>query len=132
MNIIFGTPDEIAQLRERFVVLELDTFRTVGGATHTVYGLVENIPLADFPILASYMQVHHDLMQAYRNQNWQYCRSALDGLHGRWNGELDSFYQDLARRVIEFEQDPPSADWDGTRVTSFLEPTQVISADTQN
>lgn len=122
MNIIFGNPQEIDQLRERFVVLELDTFRTPQGARHTVYALIENVPLPDFPLLDTYVKVHHDLIEAYRAQNWDYCRSALDGLHGHWNGELDTFYHDMARRVMAFEQDPPGADWDGSRITSFLEP----------
>jgi hypothetical protein len=121
MNIIFGDDAEIANLRDRFVVLELDTFRTTGGKRHTVYGLIENIPLEDFPVIQSYIQVHHDLLQAYRDRNWEYCRSALDGLHGKWNGELDSFYQDLAQRVLTYQQQPPESDWDGSRITSFLE-----------
>lgn len=124
MNIIFGDQQEIDQLRERFVVLELDTFRTAMGARHTVYGLIENVPLADFPVLDAYVKVHHDLMQAYRSRNWEYCRSALDGLHGKWNGELDSFYHDLAQRVTQYQAEPPDADWDGARITSFLDPMQ--------
>lgn len=119
MNIIFGT--DLEQLRERFVVLELDTFRTAHSEPRTVYCLVESIPVQDFPILESYIKAHHDLMQAYRDQNWEYCRHAIGGLHGRWNGELDTFYDDLARRVQYYELNPPEQGWDGTRITSFLE-----------
>lgn len=122
MNIIFGDAGEIQQLRQRFVVLELDTFCTPQGQRHTVYGLIENIALEEFPVLDAYMRVHHDLMQAYRDRNWDYCRSALDGLYGKWNGELDSFYQDLAQRVTAYQSDPPEDHWDGSRITSFLEP----------
>ena len=124
MNIIFGDTEEIAQLRERFVVLELDSFRTTTGERHTVHALIENVPLADFPVLAAYVKVHHDLMQAYRDRNWEYCRSALDGLYGKWNGELDSFYHDLAQRVSHYQDEPPDELWDGTRITSFLEQNQ--------
>jgi len=124
MNIIFGDQEEIQQLRERFVVLELDTFRTCGGAKHTVYALVENIPLEQFQLLETYKQVHQDLMQAYRDRNWEYCINALNGLHGKWNGELDTFYHDLARRVSGYQAQDPGADWDGTRITSFLEPNE--------
>jgi len=119
MNIIFGT--DLSDLRDRFVVLELDTFRKPGGEPRTVYCLVENIPLDDFPVLDSYIKAHHDLMQAYRNRNWEYCRHAISGLHGRWNGELDSFYEDLAQRVMQYELEQPDDSWDGTRITSFLE-----------
>ena len=66
-------------------------------------------------MLDAYIKVHHDVMQAYRDRNWEYCQSAIAGLIGRWNGELDSFYQDLAQRVAEFSSQEPTPEWDGTR-----------------
>ena len=114
MNIIRG--DRRHLVPDSYTVLELDTFKTSAGSNETVYCVIENIALQDFPVLDAYVQVHHDLMQAYRDQNWQYCESAITGLLGRWNGELDSFYQDLADRVATFKQQEPAPDWDGTRV----------------
>ena len=113
MNIIFGEP--ATELRERYVILELDTFVLPDQQRRTAWCVVENVTLGDFPILNAYQQAHSDMMQAYRDQNWQYCRSALEGLVGRWNGELDSFYQDLAQRVKQYETEPPSDHWDGAR-----------------
>lgn len=113
MNIIFG--DSVQELRDKHVVLELDTFRDSQGGRRTAYCLIENIPLQDFPVLESFVKVHHDLMQAYRKQNWEYCQHAIQGLMGRWNGELDSFYQDLLTRVNDYVQQAPEPDWDGSR-----------------
>ena len=111
MYIIFG--NQAKDLSDRFTVLELDTFVTAQGV-ETAWCVVENIPLADFATLDDYRKVHSDLMQAYRQRNWEYCRNAIGGLRGRWNGELDSFYDNLEGRVKQHEINPPAEDWDGT------------------
>lgn len=113
MHIIFG--DAINTLPDSFTVLELDTFRS-GDTQQTAWCVVENIPLASFPLLDSYKQVHSDLMQAYRDRNWEYCENAINGLKGQWNGELDSFYDHLLQRVTEYQQTPPPPEWDGSMV----------------
>jgi len=116
MHIIFG--DAVNELPDSFTVLELDTFRVPNSdQRHTAWCVIENIPLADFPVLDAYIKVHHDLMDAYKKRNWEYCRSAIRGLMGRWNSELDSFYLDLQARVDELEQNPPPESWDGCRVS---------------
>jgi hypothetical protein len=101
---------------DSYTVLELDTFQTASGKTETAYCVIENIPLQDFPVLDAYIKVHHDLMAAFRDRNWEYCESAIAGLMGRWNGELDSFYQDLADRVNVLREQQLDPDWNGIRV----------------
>lgn len=113
MHIIFS--ESLAHLPEKFTVLELDTFQN-GNDRTTAWCVVENIPLSDFPTLDSYKKVHSDLMQAYRDQNWEYCTGAIKGLRGRWNGELDSFYDNLEQRVSEYQVNPPPEGWDGSLI----------------
>jgi adenylate cyclase len=115
MNIIFG--DSIKQIPDSFTVLELDTFRMVSdGRTDTAYCVIEKIALADFDKLEAYKKVHADLLENYRRREWTYCEHAIEGLMGKWNGELDSFYSDLLLRVQAHRQTPPGDDWDGVRV----------------
>jgi hypothetical protein len=115
MNIIFG--DSIKDIPDSFTVLELDTFRMVSeGRIATAYCVIEKIPLTDFDKLDAYKKVHADLVENYRRREWTYCEHAIEGLMGKWNGELDSFYSDLLLRVQAHRQDPPGNDWDGTRV----------------
>jgi hypothetical protein len=115
MNIIFG--DSIREIPDSFTVLELDTFRMVSeGRTATAYCVIEKIPLADFDKLEAYKKVHSDLLENYRGRKWTYSEHAIEGLIGKWNGELDSFYSDLLFRVNAHRQNPPEADWTGTRV----------------
>lgn len=114
MNIIYGHQRHLVP--DSYTVLELDTFQTTSGQKQTAYCVIENIPLQDFPVLDAYIKVHHDLMQAYRQRNWEYCQSAVTGLMGRWNGELDTFYQDLVDRVAALSMQDLSPEWDGTRM----------------
>ena len=110
MHIIFG--DSLHLIPEKFTILELDTFED-GNKQETAWCVVENIPLGDFPTLDAYKKVHSDLMQAYRGRNWEYCNSAIKGLRGRWNGELDSFYFNLLQRVENCQANPPGDYWTG-------------------
>ena len=112
MNIIFG--EAMDALPGNYTVLELDTFvLPPDNKIATAYCVVEKIPLTDFPVLESYKKVHADLIQAYRDQNWEYCEHAIKGLIGRWNGELDTFYENLTQRVQEYKTAPPDEYWTG-------------------
>lgn len=113
MHIIFG--ESAKQLPDKFTVLELDTIELASsGEKFTSYCVIENIPLGDFPIIDSYVKVHHDMMQAYKDRNWEYCDAAIKGLMGKWNGEADSFYATLLSRITELKEQELPEDWDGT------------------
>ena len=113
MHIIFGSA--IEEIPNSFTVLELDTFRMVKeNRTDTAYCVVEKIPLTEFTTLDAYKKIHADLVRYYKQRQWEYCENAIEGLMGRWNGELDTFYTDLLRRVRGYKENDPPADWDGT------------------
>lgn len=112
MYIIFG--ESAKQLSDKFTVLELDTIKLKGtDEKFTSYCVIENIPLGDFPVVDSYIKVHHDMMQAYRDRNWEYCESAIKGLMGKWNGEVDSFYLNLYTRIQDLKDKTLDEAWDG-------------------
>jgi adenylate cyclase len=119
MNIIFG--ENINTLPDNYTILELDSFRLPGElAISTAYCVIENIPLHEFITLDDYRKTHNDLLEAYRNRNWEYCTSAIKSLRGRWGGELDSFYQSISDRIEQFQKSPPPDDWDGVIVKHAL------------
>jgi hypothetical protein len=112
MNIIFG--DSAKQLSDKFTVLELDTIRiTNSSEKFTTYCVVESIPLVDFPKVSAYIKLHHDMLQGYRNQEWSYCQDAIKYLKGKWNGELDSFYEEMSSRIDQLKDQLLPDDWDG-------------------
>jgi L-cysteine desulfidase len=113
MHIIFG--DAIKEIPDSFTVLELDTFRRPGQQeTFTAYCVVEKLPLGEFFSLDSFKKIHADLIKFYKQRQWTYCEHAIEGLLGKWNGELDSFYLNLLERIGEYKTNPPSEEWDGS------------------
>ena len=115
MNIIFG--ESINTIPDSYTVLELDTFRRPDGTRSVAYCVVEKIPLAEFSKIEAYRRVHADLLTNYRAREWTYCEHAIEGLVGKWNGELDSFYSNLLLRVMNYQQNPPAEDWDGVLIS---------------
>jgi hypothetical protein len=113
MNIIFG--DNVAQLaREKYTVLELDTFKIQGqDQTATAYAIVEQIPLEEMNTLSEFMNLHQNLLVEYRNRNWKYCEDAIQHLAGRWHGELDTFYTDLSERIQSLKSQSLEDSWTG-------------------
>ena len=111
MHIIFG--DAVKEIPEGLTILELDTLRTPEGANKTYYCVVEQIPLAEFPLLEAHKKIHADLLKYYKKREWTYCKHAIEGLMGKWNGEVDTFYSNLLGRVLEYKETPPDDTWDG-------------------
>lgn len=113
MNIIFG--DAVKNVPDSYTVLELDTFKLINaGQTFTAWCVIDSISLEDFPVLDRYRDLHKNLLDSYRSQDWPTCYQLIDELSGKWKGVLDSFYQDLAARIRVLEKLPPPPDWDGS------------------
>lgn len=110
MQIIFG--DNVNLLKDRFTVLELDTFCKVEAAEPiTAWCVVTELPLQEINILEHLVKLHQDLVSEWKKQNWNFCLQALNQLKGRWNGELDSFYQNLEERIQQLIHNPPDHPW---------------------
>ena len=63
MNIIFKENSDA--IREKYVVLDLDTFSLPDGAIHTACCVVENIPIAELAQTDTLKQLHADLIANY-------------------------------------------------------------------
>jgi len=112
MNIIFG--DNVAELaREKYTVLELDTFLINQDQKATAYALIEHIPLQEMGTLSEFIELHQNLLVEYRNRNWKYCEDAMEHLNGRWNTELDTFYSELYDRIQDLKTQLLPDDWIG-------------------
>jgi hypothetical protein len=103
----------IADLNAKYTLLELDTFCDPDTQrSATAWCVVENPTVDDLMNLETYKNWHSDMMQAYRAQDWSRCLEGCENLTGKWNSELDSFYQILQQRVETLMQQPPALDWD--------------------
>lgn len=114
MNIIMG--DDLAQqMGEKYTVLGLDWF-SVPGSDQPIraYCVVETVPLTDMPTLTHWRDLHENLMKNFTKQNWNFCEQAIEHLMGRWNGELDSFYQVINQRIQKRKDHGTDPDWNPT------------------
>jgi hypothetical protein len=113
MHIILG--DNITEeMAERYIVLELDSFLVPGkDLVVSAFCLIENVPIAELAQAHHFQDLHAQMIKNYRSGNWKFCQDALEHLQGRWNGEVDSFYQTLSVRISDLEKhDPAHTHWD--------------------
>ena len=67
MHIIFD--DHVDKVKDRFTVLELDTFRVPEqDRTVKTWCVVETVPFTEIPIIDQLSQLHDNLMRQYRDQ----------------------------------------------------------------
>jgi hypothetical protein len=99
MHIIFG--QDVEEIRQKHLVLELETFIVAGKPT-TAYCLVppESIKVEEMPDLARYKGIHEALIDALNRKDWSTVSEGITHLRGKFNGELDSFYDILEQERI--------------------------------
>jgi hypothetical protein len=99
MNIIFDT-DHIESIKNNNVLLELDTFYfSKLNKTVTAYCVIENVKITDLSAVEQNISLHNQLIEAYKKRDFKLCEDLADSLTGCFNGEVDSFYQDLITRT---------------------------------
>jgi hypothetical protein len=113
MNIILGRPSE-PEITEKYILLELDSFRlTEGGEQVPSFCVLENFAVNEMLQMQQYIDLHANLMNEYRKQNWSFCEQAIEHLMGRWQNQLDSFYTTLLERVNQLRDRQLDESWDG-------------------
>jgi hypothetical protein len=113
MNILLG-PQITDDIRDRFILLELDSFRTAPASDSvTAYCLIEQISIGEMLVMQQYLDLHRNLMPNYRQRNWNYVEQAIEHLMGRWDNQLDSFYSDMLIRVQALKSQDLDDTWDG-------------------
>ena len=105
MQIIFGT-ESANELRQRYTVLELEEMtipETDEQPSKTVvaYCVVpaEKISLEELPIIDNWVKLHEDFLNGYKTQQYDYCTQCIEHLMGKFGGELDTFYEEILRRI---------------------------------
>lgn len=112
MHIILGE-QHAQQASEKYVVLELDSFHTADQPQPvSAFCVIENVPIHELAQVDQYRDLHQQLIKNYRRANWKFCEDALEHLQGKWNGEVDSFYDLMQQRIQQNKQKHDSNDWD--------------------
>jgi hypothetical protein len=99
MEIIFGR-ENAEKLREKYTVLDLEKVEVEGKAME-VFCLIpaEKLALSDLPNIDNWIKLHNDFLHGYHTKQWSYCRQAIEHLMGQFGGEVDTFYEELLKRI---------------------------------
>ena len=103
MQLIFGRENAEA-LREKYTVLDLETVEK-DGVTLEVFCLIpgDKLGITDLPQLEQWTKLHYDFLKGYSEGHHNYCRQCIEHLMGKFGGELDTFYEEILRRIDESE-----------------------------
>jgi hypothetical protein len=98
MQIIWNR-EAAESLRTNQTVLELETF-PVGEQTITAYCVIpaERV-FPDIARLEDLKQLHQSFISAFNEKNYQLCQDIAPELIGRFGGELDSFYEEILKKI---------------------------------
>ena len=99
MYIIVGT-DRASVLRETHTVLSLEKI-VHEGTEDRAYCVVPSdaVNFMEIPQLKQHTDLHEQFVAEYEIGNYQYCRDAAEHLYGKFGGELDSFYDEILKRI---------------------------------
>lgn len=114
MNIIFE--NELTEdIREKYTLLELDTFLKTGTGDRVRSFCVltnEDITLQEIAQISHNKDLHENLIKNYRLRNWNFCLEAISHLQGKWKGECDSFYSVIGARIKSYQTQELPVEWD--------------------
>ena len=104
MDIIFGR-ENAERLREKYTVLDLEKL-VVEDKEMEIFCLIpaEKIALPDLPQLENWIQLHNDFLHGYQTQQYDYCRQCIEHLTGKFGGEVDTFYEEILKRIEVAEE----------------------------
>jgi hypothetical protein len=104
VELIFGRKNA-EMLREKYTVLDLETVTDQEGNSMEVFCLIpaDKINIGDLPSLEQWKKLHNEFLHGYHTQQYNYCRQCIEHLKGKFGGEIDSFYDEILRRINEVE-----------------------------
>jgi hypothetical protein len=99
MQLIFGK-DVAEKLQERYTVLELETLE-VEGKMLEVFCVVpaEKIALTEITTIEHSTKLHNEFVNALKRKDYKICQDLSVHLIGRFGGEVDSFYEEILKRI---------------------------------
>ncbi|NDB64808.1 MAG: hypothetical protein EB168_03950 [Euryarchaeota archaeon] len=125
MNIVLE-PNLTDEVRDKYMLVELDTLQYDDGQAIKSYGVVtkDEITLQDFQNIQMYVDLHNNLIKNYRLKNWKFCEDSLDHLRGKFRGEFDSFYDIMTERVQQLKALDLPSDWSPNVMVKDPSPTK--------
>ena len=105
MQLIFGR-DNAEKLREKYTVLDLEEVEKEGVKIE-VFCLIpaEKIGIGQIADLDNWVKLHNDFLNGYHTQHYDYCIQCMEHLRGKFGGEVDTFYDEIERRINSQQQE---------------------------
>lgn len=99
MQLIFGR-ENAEKLRERYTVLDLETVEK-DGISIEVFCLIpgDKMGIPDLPQMNNWIKLHNDFLNGYQKKHYNYCRQCIEHLMGKFGGEVDTFYEEILKRI---------------------------------
>ena len=113
----YGIPIIISESTRKlvpdFAALELDAVAVVGKTEAVkIYGILGPPSEARTDAFRQLSEMHNRILAGYRSQQWEEVKRVLDDCT-RLDRRLAKLHRRYRRRIAQFEQEPPGADWDG-------------------
>lgn len=101
MQIIFDQK-LVPELRQKYVVLELDTVKQPAMTEPVVlHALIEHLDINDLQVLDKKINTHEKLVKDYKSNNFLNALADAESLRGSWQGQLDEFYDLVIKQCNE-------------------------------
>jgi hypothetical protein len=99
MYIIIGE-EKADILRESHTVLSLEKIKK-DNFEDRAYCIIPSdvVGIAELSLLKQYVDLHEQFVTEYEKGNYKYCQDASEHLYGKFGGELDSFYDEILKRI---------------------------------
>jgi len=111
MYIITGD-ENIDKLKEKYIVLELDTIQVDDTNIPTYCVLDSNkVNFENLQSIKNSKDLHANLIKNYKKGDLKFCANAIKHLRGKFNGELDSFYDVLSERLVSLNETNLPENW---------------------
>lgn len=94
--------DAIKNLEKNYTVLELETFKKDDKEV-TAFCVLNEVSVTELPSLEKTKQLHNTFILEYKKGNYKFCLDAVEHLRGKFNGELDSFYDTIIEKIIKIK-----------------------------
>jgi adenylate cyclase len=117
--IVLG-PITAERVGDEYFVLPLDCIAVKGKKEGVNISTVfYNPPLEQQPVWEHDKEVHELMLEYYRKQEWNKAIALVDTLKGKFDGQMDHYYDLWLERIEEMKAANLAADWDGVfRATS--------------
>jgi hypothetical protein len=78
-----------------------------------------NPPEAEMAQWLSDKEEHNQMLKLYRKQDWNKALKVVESLKGKFNGQMDHYYEHWIERIHDMAKSTLPRDWDGVyRATS--------------